>query len=850
MYYPETHHLRTTIRGTRFVGQGSIMSMDKSAYEKLIDDSGMSRKAFTGRILRALLKKEFIIRFRRISLIFELLGACIITLTLFPIYKLARSNVGSVQHPNSTGYVDLAEDLAYFFYSPSSTTKVAVAPDNNTSTVLHDYFGIIFYIASNFIDSEYTFSVSNIIADDVSGMKEEIYKSNTNGFGIYMNTSDSIYDDVTDIINTFSDCTSNSNSSCFDNDTFISIINDTIDLIKSKSYLNDSSFNISMYKQSLYGDPDEAMLKLLLIFRTFGLYNFATERQPYPSVDYANLYDIHVSVAFLSIAPAILSAMGSGQIMLDEKENKILTYMTLMGVSEVHYYFVQFLVLFFLTLFPYIIYCFELCYWFCMVGTPVTLVLFVSTLFALSYTLFFLCIIAINQKSSNGRFLAVILAVFVMFFGYMHYFYTLHESASPVVRNIVSLIPFSAYQLTMLMFYDRCKNGYSPLTWKDLNLGIRYPISKGIMWLAVDSVIYFILFVILNLFVPRGSGVAPMRFWDIFDAGAWRRLFLGSRASTSSDRYIDDDVSAISVKGLTKRFGKILAVDDVSFDIKKGEVIVMIGPNGAGKSTIINTISVALSSDGGTMNLFNNGETTHFKDIHRYLGICFQENVLIDLLSVKEHFDIFGEICGLSREEKNATMECLGSKLQLEHVFNIRSRDLSGGQKRKLCLSLSLLGNPRIIIMDEPTAGVDVQSRQLIWKTIAGLKGSTCLITSHALEEAEAVSTRLFIVSRGKIPFMGTSTELRREYNCGYVLRVEQRMNDTRSVLDLCKKHISDAKYLDGRTDYILLPVHREIPRILEELDSRKEELGVVSYSFAIEQLEDTLLRLIQHDDA
>jgi ABC-type multidrug transport system ATPase subunit len=152
--------------------------------------------------------------------------------------------------------------------------------------------------------------------------------------------------------------------------------------------------------------------------------------------------------------------------------------------------------------------------------------------------------------------------------------------------------------------------------------------------------------------------------------------------------------------------------------------------------------------------------------------------------------------------------------------------------------------------MDEPTAGVDVQARQLIWKTIASLEQTTSLITSHALEEAEAVSSRLFTVSQGRIPFCGTSTELRNKYHCGYLLRVQGEEDCVGRALALAQSHVPAARMSEDRSDTIAMPVDDAVPAFLNHFHQDQASLGVTSYSFAVEQLEDMLLKLIQHDEA
>jgi ABC-type multidrug transport system ATPase subunit len=144
--------------------------------------------------------------------------------------------------------------------------------------------------------------------------------------------------------------------------------------------------------------------------------------------------------------------------------------------------------------------------------------------------------------------------------------------------------------------------------------------------------------------------------------------------------------------------------------------------------------------------------------------------------------------------------------------------------------------------MDEPTAGVDVQARQLIWKAIAALKRTTTIVTSHALEEAEAVSSRLFVVAGGRLPFMGTATELRNQFECGYVLKVE---GNVRAVFELAGSLIPGAKMAPGRTDAIHMPVCETVPSFIRQLEATKEDLGVASFSFAVEHLEDVLMKVI-----
>jgi ABC-type multidrug transport system ATPase subunit len=301
--------------------------------------------------------------------------------------------------------------------------------------------------------------------------------------------------------------------------------------------------------------------------------------------------------------------------------------------------------------------------------------------------------------------------------------------------------------------------------------------------------------------------------------------------SESSD--VHPATNFVDVTGLRHQYAKAddPALQDISFEVRKGEVVVIIGPNGAGKSTLINILAGGFEPTSGSVN----------KPQGISVGIVLQENVVTDVLTVREHIQLFSKMRGLSETSERESLELFADQLQLSQMLDTRACDLSGGQKRKLCVALAMLGEPDLVLMDEPTVGVDIQARQLIWKLIAGLK-STAIITTHALEEAETVSSRLFILSGGSIPYSGTSTELRRSFNCGYLLRLEG--GDRDQVLALAQSVVPESRASDERSDSLLIPINEAVPDFLRFLDDKLEELGVTTYTFSIEVLDNVLLRM------
>jgi ABC-type multidrug transport system ATPase subunit len=222
---------------------------------------------------------------------------------------------------------------------------------------------------------------------------------------------------------------------------------------------------------------------------------------------------------------------------------------------------------------------------------------------------------------------------------------------------------------------------------------------------------------------------------------------------------------------------------------------------------------------------------------------------LISVLSVREHFSLFGEFRGLPQSLIKESEHNFCASLQMTEMLNNRAGDLSGSQKRKLCIALSLLGNPPIVLMDEPTAGVDIQSRQVIWKTIASLHDVATIVTSHALEEAEAVSSRLFIISKWHLQFTGTSTRLREQYNCRYLLRLEKEDKKINNVLEYVQSFIPNASLVPEKENCIRMPVCGEVESFLWTFDDQMPTFGVSAYSISVEALEDMLITMIHADE-
>jgi len=220
----------------------------------------------------------------------------------------------------------------------------------------------------------------------------------------------------------------------------------------------------------------------------------------------------------------------------------------------------------------------------------------------------------------------------------------------------------------------------------------------------------------------------------------------------------------LRVENLVKSYGDLIAVNDVSFEVRRGSLFAFLGPNGAGKSTTINCMTTLLEPNSGK--IFLNGETNE-NYFRNKIGVVFQNNVLDDDLTVKENLLYRGSLYLNSKSEVKKRYEELRTFLQFTDFENQRFKTLSGGQKRRAEIARALLSNPEILLLDEPTTGLDPETRQLVWKVIEDLKnkhGMTLFLTTHYMEEA-ANADHVVIINKGKIVAQGTPARLKDEYS-------------------------------------------------------------------------------------
>ena len=298
--------------------------------------------------------------------------------------------------------------------------------------------------------------------------------------------------------------------------------------------------------------------------------------------------------------------------------------------------------------------------------------------------------------------------------------------------------------------------------------------------------------------------------------------------------------SLIHARGLTKTFGELVAVDAIDFDVAPGESFGFLGPNGAGKTSTMRMIGCVSPMSGGTLRILGQDPDRDGPRIRARLGVVPQQDTLDNELTVRENLLIYGRYFGLSRDQCAKRADDLLDFAQLTEKSDAQVEHLSGGMKRRLTIARSLINEPDLMLLDEPTTGLDPQARHLLWDRLYRLKqrGVTLVLTTHYMDEAEQLCDRLVVMDKAKIVAEGSPRSLIEQYS-------------TREVTEL-RFPTGVQETLDGQLDGLAERIERLPDRVLLYADDGEaavaaaHERGLQPETVLVRRstLEDVFLRL------
>lgn len=296
---------------------------------------------------------------------------------------------------------------------------------------------------------------------------------------------------------------------------------------------------------------------------------------------------------------------------------------------------------------------------------------------------------------------------------------------------------------------------------------------------------------------------------------------------------------SIEVSDLKKYYGEIKAVDGISFTVNQGEVFGLLGPNGAGKTTAIEILEGLREKDSGDAKVLGLDPWKNGYELHKRIGVIPQQFTFFEKTTPREAIIYYGDLFGVKVDPDEILKEVL-----LEDSAKNRFENLSGGQKQKMGLALSLVGTPELVFLDEPTTGLDPNARRAIWEVIKNLKakGKTIILTTHYLEEAEQLSDRVAIVNHGKIVAMGTSDDIIEQFGSGERLEI----HGTEQLAEYIRKNTELKVQYDSDKHFVSIPLNQKIDALAALAAAEQSGLEWGEIHTRRDSLEDVFIKLVR----
>ncbi|CAF4163607.1 unnamed protein product, partial [Adineta steineri] len=436
-------------------------------------------------------------------------------------------------------------------------------------------------------------------------------------------------------------------------------------------------------------------------------------------------------------------------------------------------------------------------------------------------------------------------------------------------RYFLCILPNAGLMFCLQVVLQYERRGVGTTTFNQLYSNVfPYPLYIGIclLLMLIYSVIYLFLAIYVERVNPGEFGVAQS--WNyLFKRSYWKPSATSVVKPSDSNVHVGDgntnwiemnsmknkkDPSLI-ISHLTKKFGKFEAVSDLSLKFYAGEVCSLLGHNGAGKTTTTFILVGMLEATSGQVTIEGLDSREHIQDIRKILGFCPQYDILYEELSVKEHLELVGKMRHMKPEAMKQSIDNILQLIGLVNDQQTLSKNLSGGMKRRLSIGISFMGDPKILILDEPTSGIDPYNRRLIWTIIRKMKesGKCIILTTHFLEEADVLSDRIAIMTSGRLQANGTPDFLKSQIEFEYRLFIDkQETYPNERVTVFIQKYLPNIVLERESSSEMVFGIRRneskKIGRLVHALDEEKLNIGVENYGLSMTTIEEVFLKLIR----
>ncbi|KAJ3429237.1 abc transporter a family member 1-related [Anaeramoeba flamelloides] len=450
------------------------------------------------------------------------------------------------------------------------------------------------------------------------------------------------------------------------------------------------------------------------------------------------------------------------------------------------------------------------------------------------------------------------------------------------------------------------------LKWKNIgDTSDIFPLSTCYLWLLLDFAIYMLLAIYFDNVVPGEIGTAK-KPWYFLTKEYWKGVQkehekinvsnsdnsdssssdnsnsrTGTNSNSDSDlekrvqkksnskKFEDYDVkrirkkliqgkesknSVLKIYGMTKIFRKnflkktikdFKAVDDLYLTMESEQLLALLGPNGSGKTTTINMLTGLFPPTEGTAKIYGKSILSEISQVRDNLGVCPQHDILWDELTAREHIKMFAGLKNLPKDQIPEEIEDRLAEVDLTDVSNQRVGSFSGGMKRRLSVAIALTGSAEVVLLDEPTTGMDPVARRHVWEIIEKAKKKrVILLTTHSMEEADILSDKIAIIAAGKLRCVGSSLHLKNKFGTGYRISIIAEEGKIDGVKKMVKKKFQKANFLGETITTITIEIPRRknkaLPQFFEYLEKNQKRLGISDFSVSLTTLEEVFLNIAE----
>uniref|UniRef100_H0VCA2 ATP binding cassette subfamily A member 3 n=1 Tax=Cavia porcellus TaxID=10141 RepID=H0VCA2_CAVPO len=556
---------------------------------------------------------------------------------------------------------------------------------------------------------------------------------------------------------------------------------------------------------------------------------------------------------------------------VQEKERKLKEYMRMMGLSSWLHWSAWFLMFFLFLLiavsFMTLLFCVKVKKDVAVLSrSDPSLVLVFLLCFAISSISFSFMVSTFFSKAN----MAAAVGGFLYFFTYIPYFFVApHYNWMTLSQKLLSCLLSNVAMAMGAQLIGKFEAKGTGIQWQNLlspvNVDDDFCFGQVLGMLLLDSVLYGLVTWYMEAVFPGQFGVPqPWYFFLLPSYWCGNPRMVVRKEEEDSDpekafrsEYFEaepeDLVAGIKIKHLSKVFQvgnkEKAAVRDLSLNLYEGQITVLLGHNGAGKTTTLSMLTGLFPPTSGRAYISGYEISQDMVQIRKSLGLCPQHDVLFDNLTVAEHLCFYAQLKGLSRQKCPEEVKQMLHILSLEDKRNSLCRFLSGGMKRKLSIGIALIAGSKVLMLDEPTSGMDAISRRAIWDLLQQQKNDrTILLTTHFMDEADLLGDRIAIMAKGELQCCGSSLFLKQKYGAGYHMTlVKEPHCNPKAISQLVYHHIPNATLESsaGAELSFILPkesTHR-FESLFAKLEKKQKELGIASFGASVTTMEEVFLR-------